>query len=319
MNISFAIDHAYVRYCAATMASVLENNKDMHTVFHVVGNGLSGSDKSALSGLAGRYGAEAKFYEVPSEMMDGYKVRWGGKRLSMAVFYRLALASLLPGDVGRTLYLDCDVIVNKPIRSFYAMPMEGIAVAAAQDMLKPVPEFFERLGYDISEGYFNAGVALLNLDYWRENDVEQRLKSHYAANSERMERNDQDLMNAVLHAEKKMVSLKWNAQDEFFRLCHYADPEERAICLKAVRDPAIIHFSYKEKPWLYDCCHPLRHLFAKYQSLTPFNDWKRIESPANRLHRFVHLLPYSLGMKPWKYITSEQLDRLLTNEPASTL
>ena len=47
--------------------------------------------------------------------------------------------------------------------------------------------------------------------------------------------------------------------------------------------------------------HPLRRLYFEYESLLPGVE-KKNDGWAVRLHRFVHFLPYALGIKSEKYI-----------------
>ena len=103
-HIAFTIDEKFVRFCAVTMASILEHNEPSDVMFHVVSDGISQTACDILSQLAARKGAFIAFYTVPAEAMKGYSIRWEGKRLSMVVFYRCILASLLPESVSKVLY-----------------------------------------------------------------------------------------------------------------------------------------------------------------------------------------------------------------------
>lgn len=63
------------------------------------------------------------------------------------------------------------------------MDWDRYAVGAIPDMCTEWDEYFDRLGYSRSKGYFNAGVLFMNLDYWREhsigNECIKYLTSHY--------------------------------------------------------------------------------------------------------------------------------------------
>ena len=70
--------------------------------------------------------------------------------------------------------------------------------------------------------------------------------------------------------------------------------------------PSILHYSSR-KPWQYHCMHPLRHLFFKYQDLTPWKGENVLNSRGARFHRFVHFLPYTLKLKRGKYVDLEKI------------
>ena len=61
-------------------------------------------------------------------------------------------------------------------------------------------------------------------------------------------------------------------------------------------------FSASRKPWQYHCMHPLRHLYFEYQDLTPWKGENVLNNWKPRLHRFIHFLPYTLGLKRSKYL-----------------
>ena len=50
--------------------------------------------------------------------------------ISIASYYRLKLPDLLPGELSRILYLDCDMIVTGKLRPLWETDISGMAVAA---------------------------------------------------------------------------------------------------------------------------------------------------------------------------------------------
>ena len=165
-HIAFTIDEKFVRFCAVTMVSVLEHNEPSDVMFHVVSDGISQTACDTLSQLAARKGAFIAFYTVPAEAMKGYSIRWEGKRLSMVVFYRCILASLLPESVSKVLYLDCDILVLDNIDELWNTDISGKALAAVPDSFIVNPVHCRRLHYDVSFNYFNGGVLLLTFTYF---------------------------------------------------------------------------------------------------------------------------------------------------------
>lgn len=309
IHIALTIDENYVRYCTVVMASILENNKMESITVHIVANGLSDKSRLVLSQQAKQGGALLDFHTVPQSLLSAYELKWGQKRLSMTVFYRCLLATILPTSIDRVIYMDCDVLVLQSLRELWNTPMDGYAMAGVQDLLYTPDEYFERLEYDRKYGYVNGGVLLLNLDYWRKNDVENRLKIYFKEHQSQVVRNDQDIMNAVLVHEKIMLDMKWNVQIDVFLACNYKEKAMCKKCLDIASDISILHYCYRKKPWHYNCIHPMRELFFKYQRLTPFDDWKRLATPWNRLHRFVHNLPYTMGLKQSKILTKSQFEK----------
>ncbi len=300
MHIAFGIDAGFVRPCAVTMVSVLRNNDPCETVFHVVGSGLGRGNAAFLSEVGGSYGAKVCFYEVPDDKMNTYEVWWEKKRLSKACFFRCLLASLLPETVTKVLYLDSDVLVLSPLRDLWETDLAGVALGGVPDSFAVNPAHCERLHYALSYNYFNSGVLLLNLEYWREHGVERQCEEHYRKHRDRMFSNDQDLLNSLLHGRRKLLDMKWNVQEGAYRRPKDKPSGWLPPYAGMLARPAVLHYSGR-KPWQYHCMHPLRHLYFEYESLLPGVEREK-DGWAVRLHRFVHFLPYTLGIKSEKYI-----------------
>lgn len=279
------------------MVSILKNNMKQKIKFHIVEDGsLSMEDKESLSSIAYGYKADIDFYQVQDERIKDFVLKWESKRLSKVVFYRCILSSVLPPSLSRVLYLDCDMLVLGELDGLWNVDLEGFALAAVPDSVIVNPEHCARLHYDVSYNYFNGGVLLLNLVYWRANNIEERCRKYYQEHFRQIIYNDQDLLNGLLFDKKKLVGMRWNLQEGAFRKkTSHLYPKQN------ITMPLILHYSAR-KPWQYHCMHPLRYLFFEYQDLTEWKGCSPHKSWLKRLHRFVHLLPYTLGLKDDKYI-----------------
>ena len=105
----------------------------------------------------------------------------------------------------------------RDISEFWNTDLSGCGAACVEDIGKDEDERYERLHYDKSCSYFNAGVLLINLDYWRKHKVDVQCVRYFETYPERIQFNDQDLLNVVLCKDKVFVPLKWNMQDGFYR------------------------------------------------------------------------------------------------------
>ena len=299
-HIVLTIDRNFARYCAVTMVSALRNDAPQDLTFHIIANDLAAEDRLALEALAHGYGAGICFYAVPGELLEGYSVRWCKKRLSMVVFYRCCLPSVLPAEIDKVLYIDCDMLVLRPLDELWNTPLDAAALAAAPDSAEQNPKHPERLGYDAKYNYFNGGMLLINLKYWREHNVEQRCKDFYQKYPDRILMNDQDLLNGLLYDKKVLVDISYNLQEGAYRLPKGKKRDCVPNDISTLRSPGILHYSGRT-PWQYHCMHPLRHLFFEYQEFTPWRE-EYLQRWTTKLHRFVHMLPYTLGLKSEKYI-----------------
>lgn len=303
MDITFTIDEKFVRFCAVAMASLLKHNATEEICFHIVTDNLTEESKAILSRLAKQSGAHTSFYYVPKEKTEGYQVKAMNHRISLATFYRCMLPSLLPPQLSKVIYLDSDILVLDSIKEIWNTDLTNTAIAGIEEARSKEDGHCERLGYPLSYRYINAGVLLINLDYWRKHDIEEKCRRYYAQNINRMLYNDQDLLNALLYDKKAIIPMRYNVQDAFYRKFNKGRNLPAgcpSIYREALLHPAILHYTNR-KPWEYHCMHPLRQLFYDYQDLTPYAGQSVLNSPSKRIHRFIHLLPYSLGLKPKRY------------------
>ena len=309
MDIVFTIDEKFTRFCAVAIASLLKHNKTEEICFHIVTDNLTEKSKTILSELAKQSGACTYFYHVPKEKTEGYQVKAMSHRISLATFYRCMLPSLLPSQLSKAIYLDSDILVLDSIKEIWNTDLNNIAIAGIEEARSKEDKHCDRLGYAPSYRYINAGVLLINLDYWRKYNIEEKCRQYYAKNIDRMLYNAQDLLNALLYDKKAVIPTRYNVQDAFYRKFNKGNslpPEYKSTYQDALLHPAILHYTNR-KPWEYHCMHPLRKLFYDYQNLTPYAGQSVLNNPLKRIHRFIHLLPYLLGFKQKRYYSLSTL------------
>lgn len=306
IHVACNIDRNYVCHCAVTLVSLFENNRNEKFSIHIIARKLSDHEQKALTDLTERYHNQIFFYEPETELLEGFTIRKFSKRISMATYYRCILSRLLPPDIDRLLYLDCDIVVLGEIRPFWNTPLDGTGVAAVEDMGCGEARRYEILQYPMEDSYFNAGVLLINLNYWRKHDIAQACIDYFHQYPERILFNDQDLLNCVLHANKKLVDLKWNVQDAFYRTPRQMNEIWREKFTPTLLHPVILHFTNR-KPWEYDSQHPLRKEYFKYLDLTPWKGKRILHNPLYRIKRFFRLLPFYVHLRKAKYVKLESL------------
>jgi lipopolysaccharide biosynthesis glycosyltransferase len=185
----------------------------------------------------------------------------------------------------KVLYLDSDLIVRSSLEMIWEINLEGYAVAAIEN-----PPFQRNVELGLPSGarYFNAGVLLMNLAYWREHDVVNRALSFIEENQQRLEYWDQDALNVILCESWLQLPSHWNAQHGEFSDWRYGY-ELR----KEIRDPAIVHFSGDGlKPWQWSLEHPFKSEYHKYRRKTPWRRYRMEGTPrlTRRLRRQLRVI-----------------------------
>lgn len=118
---------------------------------------------------------------------------------------RCYAAEILP-NVDKILYLDLDMEITGSLRELWDMDMSGFALAGVVDtgVLKYKLPYIN----DLSK-YMNAGVLLMNLKFFREHELTEKLDELLHKWS--MTFRDQDALNIVCENNSLILDNKWNS------------------------------------------------------------------------------------------------------------
>lgn len=284
IDIVACLDSGFVMPTGVMICSVCENNPDTEIVFHLVADeSVTEKDKEDLSGTVAAYtGKEVAFYDIEAQRVDNFGEK-GEKthRITWATYYRLFIAEILPNSIHKVLYLDGDTIVRHSLLSLWQHDLSGVPLAAILDSSAHDRSYYERLEYPYSYGYFNSGVMLINLDFWREHAVTKLFEDSINQIKTRLTYHDQDILNLAFYDNKKLINLKYNFTSGYLRTgVKLHELINNKDFYEAVSNPAIIHYT-GGKPWVrwYNRTdiHPYASTFYKYQQKTKWKDWPTVD------------------------------------------
>ena len=304
MDIVVCADHRFVMPTGVMMYSLCCNNQDADIVLHVIcSKSVTDKDKADLRGVIQQFsGKSIMFYDIDENYVEKIPAITNRADITITAFFRLFLTEILPETINKVLYLDGDVIVRHSLLPLWNLDISDYPLAAATDCcVAAEPEEYERLGYPMSYGYFNSGVCLLNLDYWRKHNC---LKDFIGllGDGDKLRYYDQDVLNMLFHTSKFNLPIKYNLMTVFL----YKNPKwnntkfEHEIN-ESLQEPVIIHYAGGDKPWFRynENEPPLSTLFYKYQNHTI---WKGIKydfrPPIKKLRNFIGDKMREFGLKP---------------------
>jgi lipopolysaccharide biosynthesis glycosyltransferase len=261
MEILCTCDEKFVPHAATMLCSFLEHNRASSRI-HLFHSTDASLELAKLERFVLSYNSKIGFYEMTNEAFKDFDIYD-----STAYFYRLVAPRILDPKINKILYLDSDLIVRRSLADLWNTTLNNYALAAVQDVKwDPFNEEFSRLfsiELALNTKYFNSGVMLINLEYWRQNDVAERTIAFVKNHPEKIKLPDQDALNAVLAGQWLNLPAVWNAQHQ-----HISG-------LSSVEDAAIVHYCGDIKPWdwsWYDVQHPYKYEYHRYRSKTP---WRR--------------------------------------------
>ena len=302
-----ATDDNYASYCGVMLTSVMENNRDRDvSAYIMIDKPLPEKQQKRFLQLSNKYGTKIEFIMVDKSFFEKFPIKGDPKNVkhwSIVIYYRLYAEDLLPKDVDKVLYLDCDIIVNRPIGELFDMDWERYAVGAVPDMCTEWQEYYDRLGYERSKGYFNSGVLFMNLKYWRAHKIGRKCVEYLASNYDCVFNPDQDVLNVVTKDCKLNLPATYNYQMQL-RMPYFFNTfsEEMKKDVLDTLSPHIIHYAAELKPWMTKYYfYPFNAEWHKYKKLSPWKDIKDQLPKERRLIGFIkRYFLWPLGIKAKK-------------------
>ena len=245
--------------------------------------------------------------EIIPDTIDGIDTH----RYPIEAYNRLFMSTILPKDIHKVIYLDCDMVVNDNLHQLWEENIDNYAVGVVTDYQNNNMKVYKRLGYDAKYGYFNSGMLLVNLDYWRDNNVIPMFLEYIKNHSDKLYFADQDVLNPLFYNKKKILPIRYNLNTALLfkkgylliSSDYYQEIEE------AFRKPAIIHYT-TDRPWFKGSPNPMLHYWEEYRDMTIWKGQTIERKKLNLQGYIMHILSYikriiklrSLSLYDRKYI-----------------
>ena len=283
MNVVYSTSDLYSELAAVSIASLLENSVDVAEInIYIIDIGINDKHKNDLKELVHHYDRHIYFLEnLNVEEITNTRIDVG--RWHISTFSRLFLLHVLPQDMKKVIYIDCDMIIRHSLLPLWEMDMEGSWCMSADDCRGKM--YRKDIGISVDSIYTNNGLMVIDLDAWRKNDVESMFIAFIIRYHGDITYVDQGVLNGVFQPLKKvkLLPISYNAQTVCYDLGYaglqacrnpvWAYSKEEFN--KAIADPIIVHFTTcfmsGTRPWFQKDEHPFRQDFLKYRNMTA---WK---------------------------------------------
>lgn len=274
MNIVLTFDDSYTQHAAALIASICTNCSTT-VCFFIISDFISSDNIKHIEDLIYNYGQDVYFNFLDKSEIQKFPIGAGTANdyVTLATYYRLVIADILPQNIKKVIYLDCDIIVNQDLADLWNIDISNVCVAALEEQEKLSTNGARRLNYSQKYSYFNAGVLLLNLGKIRQKFSFCDFVSYIKEKEDKIMFHDQDVLNAFFHDSKKFLPLKYNVMDCFMQKKAQI-PRRYRQETNSIMSPSIIHYSGPLKPWHVECKNPYKYLYFKYLRLTFWSNYK---------------------------------------------
>ena len=269
MNIALCTDENFSIPALVCITSIFENNKSERCNVYILTDSLCPDVRTKFLKLAKTYEQSIDILLIDKQRFNGLIVN---ERFPISMYYRFLLPEMLTNE-SRVLYFDCDIIVRHSLSELYDTSLDGKALAAV--VAQSCDDIVWTNQLKLNSPYFNSGVLLMNLDYWRQNDSFNKLVSWVANNPDKCMLPDQNALNVIFDGYVEYLDYTYNYQEAWFSVettkIHYA----KWNTIKEIgRDPIVIHYCEAEKPWFEECKNPFKAEWVKYASMHGIIDYR---------------------------------------------
>jgi lipopolysaccharide biosynthesis glycosyltransferase len=282
LSIVYATDDNFAGILGVSLVSLFENNRHIPEIdVYILDNGISQSNKEKLQSISKTYHRKTLVFIKATDINKILGMDVKHDRGSLAQYARLFVSSALPENLERVLYLDCDIIINRPLDDLWNLDMHGKTVAALMDAFSSW--YRTNIELDKNDIMFNSGVMLIDLKRWKKNQIEENLMKFISSHNGHIQQGDQGALNAILSNDTYCFNPRFNSITVFFdftyknMLIYRKSPKfysEEQVKL-AIEQPVIIHFTtsfLSKRPWIKGCKHQYRDRWMEYKNMSPWKD-----------------------------------------------
>jgi lipopolysaccharide biosynthesis glycosyltransferase len=288
MNIVYSSSDSYAWLTGISMISLFHNNRNVEDItVYIIDNNITDNNKAKLYQAAAEYKRGLNFVPMPNlKSVTGCEI--DVKHWNISTFGKLFVSSVLPENVGKVIYLDCDTIVQTDLTDLWNTDLGTSVIAGVKEALSD--NYKVNVGLKKSDTYINAGVNMLNIKKIRQENIDIRFFEFIKKYHGNLHYLDQDVLNgAIANEEKKILPLKYNVYsllyyldyNNLIKLRRVTNYYSRSEVEEAKTKSAIVHFTScfldGTRPWIEGNKHPLLKDFLYYKSLSPWKEdklWK---------------------------------------------
>ncbi len=278
MNIVYTLNDKFVPQVSASICSICENNMDIDQIeFFIISKGITDSNKKILKEFIESYNRKTTIVEL--ENLNSYiDFEFDTMGWNPIVLARLILDKLLEDTIEKIIYIDGDTIVRGSLKELWDTNLGNNVLAAS---IEPTVDKERKKNLGLEKyPYYNAGVLLIDLKKWKNEEIGKKILDFYKQNNGRLFANDQDAINAVLAGRIYTLLPKYNFYNIFYQypyrfLKKLMEPVEyikEEEFNKSVYNPVIIHYLGEERPWRIGNSHKYKDDYIKYLNKTSFKD-----------------------------------------------
>lgn len=286
LNVLYTINQKYVDICLTSLLSIIKNSGIPYIHCHIITSGFQKEDYQKLNQFIAKHqNVEIKCYPLENFNIEQFNIpNWRGTQIPNARLFFQEIMNQEISKIKQLLYLDADTLTVSDLTKLKEF-QNGLCAAKDIGITK---KRCKELGV---KNYYNAGVLLIDTDYWTTKNSQDKIIKFLMKNKKTLLWPDQDILNLTFQEEINSLPIEFNLSDAsliyniisecLFLLGKNITTKE---VIHAKNNPAIIHCcGFDPKPWNEGNLNPLHEMFMNlmqevnpnFQELPLSDDLKR--------------------------------------------
>lgn len=311
-HFAFCFDENYASYAAVCIRSIILNNCNKSNIIHILSDSLSHNAIAILKEAASSPNSRLEIHIIDDKILGNLpRGTW-----PIQAWYRILLPDAIPPEVDKILYLDCDTLVMSNLADLFKLDISNNSLAALPDPQSFSSTVFQRCGYNKNKKYFCSGIMLINLDYWRKNNLKHKLAEIALELKDRVKFPDQDCLNILCQDSKLLLPYKYGVMQWYF-IDEIRKQISRNELFDCLLDPKIVHFAgcapwnKSLRPSLYSAEWDKINSTLRHKSPVKYNCKKSVLIK-KIIHNILH--PYNWQKKRKNRMTYKYIINLLKKD-----
>lgn len=291
IHVMLSCDENFAQHAGVLIESLLSKATHPARVrLFLIDGGITEESKRKIQAIVDAHQASIAFIQVnPGDFGELYL----SYQYSLAIYYRLMIGRLLPADVHRCIYMDCDMVVCDDIEKLWSEDLQGRPLGAVIDYglmvsKKNYNEKIKELELKHGDLYFNSGLLIVDVDRWRQAGMDEKALNEAASRNHRS--HDQDVLNLLFKGNWHPLPARWNCMPAIygFNLKLFLQRRKFAGIVDARRQPGIVHFAGRYKPWEYPSKEGFSDKYYEALAKTLFADGFSPKPSPQNVHRSIN-------------------------------
>lgn len=281
ISIVCVCDNHYAILLAALIKSVELNHQTGEKLqFFIVEDGITAKNKASIDNSVNSEKVLIHWLVMADCLPKDAKLPVDKSSLPLNIYIRLFIPYFIPKSVKKVIFLDVDMIMLEDISKLWYTDLGQNVVGAVQDQFIQVVSRwggvsnYEELGIPADNKYFNAGLMVIDILKWNEQDITNKVLTCLSQHKDVALFQDQYGLNAVL-------ALQWFDLDPLWNRFAYSEDEKPFLIHFTGRKPIYKSYEYSEK---------YKEIFYSYLKLTGWKNFKPIGETSRYFKKFNNIL-----------------------------